>query len=265
MKNTKQFIVTLMLIFCLAIPGVSHADWLWINASDFSPEAKTVLYFGFGDAYPVDKTIDRESIAEYYAVGQDDEKQQLESNPGGLLATNVSFESPGTYRVAAALKPGWFLMYRKDGKVIKEFGKPKPAGLENIIKSLRHEKYAKAVINAGGESDDSFKKAVGHNLEIIPLKNPSQVKVGDYLPVRLMFKGKPLASEFVYATYTGFTRKLEYAFTVRTDGKGEANIKILHSGPWLIQAEMRISCEGGEFAGKCNKLAYFCSLAFSIE
>ena len=54
-------------------------------------------------------------------------------------------------------------------------------------------KYAKAY--SGNAADTiTFRRQVGHRLEIVPQKNPLAVRVGEMLPVQVLLDGKPLAN-----------------------------------------------------------------------
>ena len=55
-------------------------------------------------------------------------------------------------------------------------------------------------------TDNGFSTAIGDKLEIVPLTNPTTIKPGDELTVRVLFKGQPLANN-VYATYDGFSKE----------------------------------------------------------
>lgn len=49
--------------------------------------------------------------------------------------------------------------------------------------------WAKAIVNVDESPGNAFKKALGHGLEIIPLKDPANLRVHDYLPVKILPSG----------------------------------------------------------------------------
>lgn len=53
-------------------------------------------------------------------------------------------------------------------------------------------RYSKVLMQAGKKTDDTYKKAVGLPLEIIPLTNPYALKFGERLQFKILFQGKPL-------------------------------------------------------------------------
>jgi uncharacterized GH25 family protein len=263
----KYFILSLFLIFSLCFFTISSAHTLWLNASDYSPAiypkfgANTKIYFGWGHRYPVADFLSQDSLNDFSLISPEGKKDKLNPNPGGFLATNISFKEQGSYIVCAALKPGFYTMYEEKGKIHHKIG-PK-TGLKGIILSLYYEEYAKALINVGKEPDDSFKRPVGHSLEIVPLRNPSKLKTGEFLPIQVLFKGRPAKYCKVYATYSGFSTNCDFAYTTTTDGKGKAKIRIIHYGPWLIKTGMKLPATK-ELKEKCNELSYSATLTFEI-
>jgi uncharacterized GH25 family protein len=267
MKINKYFVLSLLLGIALLFSAKAFAHTLWLNASDYSPEiypkygARTNIYFGWGHRYPVADFLSQDSLNDFTLIQPKGKKEKLTPNPGGFLATSVSFKEPGTYFVCAKLKPGFYTMYEEKGKVHHKVG-PK-TGLKGIILSLYYEEYAKALINVGEKSDGSFKRKVGHSLEIVPLKNPLELKVGDFLPIQVLFKGKPARYCKVSATYSGFSSKCDFAFATVTNGKGEAKIRIIHYGPWLVKVSHKLPA-GDDLKDKCNELSYSATLTFEI-
>ena len=267
MKIYKHFVLSLVLGIALLFSTTASAHTLWLNASDYSPAfypkfgASTKIYFGWGHRYPVDDFLSQDSLDDFSFIRPNGNKDKLEPNPGGFLATKLSFKEGGAYLVCATLKPGFYTMYEEKGKVHHKVG-PK-TGLKGIILSLYYEEYAKALINVGEKSDDSFKRPVGHSLEIVPLKNPLELKVGDFLPIQILFKGKPARYCKVSGTYSGFSSKCDFAFATTTNGKGEAKIRIIHYGPWLIKVNHKIPASD-ELKDKCNDLSYSSSLTFEV-
>ena len=205
----KYFILILFVVFSLCFFTVSSAHTLWLNASDYSPAlypkfgARTKIYFGWGHRYPVDDFLTQEILDDFSLIRPNGDKEKLNPNTGGFLATNVAFKEQGSYIVCTALKPSFYTMYEENSKIHHKAG-PK-TGLKGIILSLYYEEYAKALINVGKEADDSFKRPVGHSLEIVPLINPSELKTGEFLPIQVLFKGKPARFCQVCGTYAGFS------------------------------------------------------------
>lgn len=81
-----------------------------------------------------------------------------------------------------------------------------------------------------------FDVPTGARLQIVPLASPADLKVGDELPVKLLFDGKPLPGR-LFATYDGFSaREGTFATTAVAEKDGAAFIKITAPGLWVVKA-----------------------------
>ncbi|MEO7470064.1 MAG: DUF4198 domain-containing protein [Sphingobium limneticum] len=109
-------------------------------------------------------------------------------------------------------------------------GAPKPEG-----RMTRSETFSKTYINLTDESS-LWSRPLRTRLEIVPLANPSSLKAGDTLEVKILFEGQPVSAR-VQAT---FDRKgtQGHGFAVRTESgaDGTARIALNQSGRWLIRA-----------------------------
>ncbi len=96
----------------------------------------------------------------------------------------------------------------------------------------RYRRYLKCLLRAGGTGDDTWKKPAGHKLEIVPLTDPTGLKAGQALKLRIVFDGKPLAG----ATVTAYSRvgKAVRTRSALTSAAGEASFT-LDSGPCLVR------------------------------
>jgi len=269
MKRIRDFFIRSVLVLSLLFSVNVFSHTLWINATDYNPEvypkygAKTNLYFGFGHHFPVDDFLSQEQIEEfYYVCPRCGKHHNLKPNPGGFLETEVKFKEPGAYIVAAKLKPGFYTMFIEKGKIHHKIG-PKTNIKGKVILSLYYEQYAKCLINAGKKDLINFDKPVGHKLEIVPLKNPSNLKLGEFLPIKVLFNGRPERFCKVYATYSGFSTGDDFAYATSTDSKGIAKIRIIHWGVWLIKTDIKLPAPD-ELKDKCNQLHYTATLTFEI-
>ncbi|CCO25005.1 DUF4198 domain-containing protein [Maridesulfovibrio hydrothermalis] len=112
-------------------------------------------------------------------------------------------------------------------------------GLKGVIKSGKYEKFCKTLITVG-KPDGSFNKVVGHKLEIVPVTDPTQAKVGDEIEIKILLDGKPVTVENVLATYAGFsTNNNTYAYFTEPYGNGLAKVKISAPGTWMVRVQYK--------------------------
>jgi len=239
--------------------GNATAHAMWLNVSDYSPSkgGNAIVYFGWGQKYPVDDLLDQEwFFKNLYLIDPTGKIEELSPNPGGLLATKIDFDKGGTYLATAELKPGFYTMWLEDGKINHRLGSK--TGLSNVMVSTYYEQFAKAIINV----DEPF----GQKLEIVPLENPISLKEGDFLPIRILYEGNPLSTyPTVYATFLGFSTQDEtYAYTTTADEEGIAEIKIIRSGVWMVKVNYKTH-PTEELKDKCDELSYTATLSFEVR
>jgi hypothetical protein len=78
-----------------------------------------------------------------------------------------------------------------------------------------------------------FDRPVGMTLELIPEKNPYEMKAGDELPVRLLYQGKPLAGALVIALGLHET---DGKLAARSGKDGRVRLRLPEGGFWLVKA-----------------------------
>ena len=85
---------------------------------------------------------------------------------------------------------------------------------------------------------------------------------GGYMPVQVLFKGKPFSGN-LFATYAGFsTEKSTFAYATRTDKKGRAKIRILTPGVWMIKAGHEQAYPDDKI---CDVESYIATLTFEVN
>ncbi len=214
--------LSLLLLGLLLISGVTYSHSLWITLRKYrlNPRQETVYYIGYGHKY----------LSEKSKVINEEERYQR-------MFRKIKFVDPSGKQSMLAPKKGMGkIAVKRMGVYVmclkSERGANEPYGPSG--------KYAKALIQVG-KGDSGLSYRCGFRIELIPLKNPFKIKTGEYLPVKVLFEGKPL-STFVYGTYTGY-KPVKDAFPViaRSNDKGIAKIKITHPGEWMILVSHRVN------------------------
>jgi uncharacterized GH25 family protein len=98
-----------------------------------------------------------------------------------------------------------------------------------------YRKAAKTFVRVGEPGTDrSWAEPVGLALEIVPAKDPTALRAGDELPVRVLQNGKPLSGFSLYAVGAGMTK----AAMRTTDQDGRATFTLTAPGPWLVKGTL---------------------------
>lgn len=122
-----------------------------------------------------------------------------------------------------------------------------------------YSRYAKLIV---GDAEDAT-RPLGHELEIVPEKNPSQLKPGETLLVRILFHGQPLSGVRVSAVYEGAEPKgHEFPVTAETDEQGRARLRLDRSGLWYARLIHMVPAENERDA---DWRSFFATLTFRVE
>ena len=228
MKKLGAIIVVSLLLILTATSTQAHM--LWFNTNDYTPDpGKTVwLEIGWGHKYPRHEAINEGWIERVYALDPNGQEVAVEKIfPAFYRFTPTT---KGTYRIIANLKSG-FLSITEQGH---KLGSKKD--VTDVVSCFQYIMNAKALIEVGGKKD-GFSRRSEELLEIIPLKDPASLKLGDTLPLKIMFQGKPLAEIKLQGTYSGFKtdKKNPWAVEKNSDSQGVVQVKLTSKGQWLFK------------------------------
>jgi uncharacterized GH25 family protein len=125
---------------------------------------------------------------------------------------------------------------------------------------IKREKFSKALVTVSTD-DDSYKKTLGHKLEIVPVSNVMKSRAGDELTFKVLLDGKPLKAQ-VYATYDGFSRRsMTFAYATESLEDGLAHVKTTRPGVWMVRVEKRLAVNAKDF----DLLSLKATLVFSVQ
>ena len=107
---------------------------------------------------------------------------------------------------------------------------------KKVLKVGKYEKFAKTMLNAAS-ADTLYKKPLGHDLEIVLLTNPAEIKAGSEIKAEVLLKGKPVKAP-LGLTYDGFSKETDtYMTKTETGADGVATLKITKPGLWMLRTE----------------------------
>ncbi len=106
-------------------------------------------------------------------------------------------------------------------------------------------KFAKTVIDIGRGGPRAFSRAAGHALEIVPLNDPSSLRAGDTLSVRVLYRGKPVSGAHLHAGVARLSVSDSAPapasgdeskdISVETDANGVARFAASEAGMWNVR------------------------------
>ncbi|MFH0782375.1 MAG: DUF4198 domain-containing protein [Pseudomonadota bacterium] len=246
---------TLSILACTGLSARAHFPWINLEDGHISSDKNLKWTVGWGHRFPMAALMKEADVEAMVIIGPDGGGQSK-----AVSTSELEFQSAeglgkaGAYLVAVKRKASFYTKTTEGSK------RQSKVGLTNVLSCSRSNSFMKAVANVD-TTNGKVDTVVGHAMEIIPLVNPASLRVGDYLPFRVLFKGKPYRTEFS-ATYGGFsTEDAVWAYAAGTDKDGLGKVKILSSGAWLIKVNLD---EPFADPKECDKESYLATLTFEV-
>lgn len=234
--------------------SLANAHDFWVKPS--YDENLVKINFGYGHEFPNMSEIkeERQALFEDPFLFKDNTKFVLSKKKGSHTFVGNLLEN-GTYIVAGNYKPTTWSK-TKDGKWHMHKNKSE---LENVESCMVAQMSAKAILNIN--ANENVKAEVGQKLEIIPMQNPSQYKVGEPFKVQILFDKKPLPLAKVGAIF-GELEDGQMAFWGFTDKQGKINIKLFKSGEYALKVKHEVENLDKTL---CDKEEYLSTFYFNVQ
>jgi uncharacterized GH25 family protein len=263
----KQARACLALVLALLCAGSLWAHDLWIEPSAFMPAPGTRLavrlFIGQlfrGDVFPRDPKY----LVRFAVIGSGGEAPipgVPDTDPAGFLVSG----RPGLYELVYTSRHAEVeLDAAKFEKYLAEEGLDKISALR--ARSGRsaapakeiYSRCAKSLIAVGEDAGSGHDRVLGLTLELIPEQNPYTLAAGQELPVRLLYRGQPLAGAKVAAVPKDQPARMVAA---RTDAQGRVRLRLGGAGVWLLKAVHMIAAPPGSGA---DWESFWASLTFAL-
>lgn len=247
----RKTLLTGLLLLGVAIPAAAHD--FWIETDRFvTPDEQAVIkaYFKIGTAEePEPWNLRRERIVALRSFGPDGvTDQQAEIVPGEPGSATIRLAGEGTHVVTLETSPaesdlpaGEFNDYiAHEGLTAVNAwrianGQSKERGRET------YSRRAKVIVQLGNRPTDIATRPTGLGLEIVPLVHPMTLTEDSQLPVRLYFRGRPLAgARMACESFDKWATRIEAV----TDDAGQASCAIMPRGRWKISAVWSVHVAG---------------------
>jgi len=247
----KWYFMVVMALLPVWMANSAQAHMFWLNASNYAPEAGETIWIelGFGHKYPRDEILKKGRLERVYAV--DSKGQELPVEQIFPCFYKFTPKTKGTYEIVSVLKPG-FVSRTADGH---KLGNKKDFPDAPYCFAFRMS--GKTLITVG-DKKAGLSERTKNPLEIVAMTPPADLKVGDTLPLKVMFEGKPLSGASVNAVYEGFTEeKHHWTQEAETNADGLVQMKLTAKGPWLFATSHK---ESYADKAECDDYSYRASL-----
>lgn len=264
----KRFLIILFILNQL----YSHDYWLHPRKFILSKGDTLVVHLFVGDK--LNREIEREfqkNMTRRFELITDERRFNLidESKDGEVpvLTKKVDFEGLGLILMERdfayiELKPEEFSEYLEHEnlddvkKIWEKTGKRK-------VEKERYSRFLKSLIVSGSNfKGEVYKKVFGLKLEIVLLKNPYELSVGDSIEAKILFDGKPLPDKIVMIYNQDLKEGKFTEQKVKTDKDGIVKFKLTSDGFWLIRLVHLLPCNGCK---DVNWESFWASFSFEIR
>lgn len=296
MKRVSLIFILCVLLVAFSSPAIAHTLWINLYESFAHPPGHAIVSLGWGHAVPMDDLLVSKAgsiqLATFDLIDPDQGRTALpmpdlemkkpirtgsgmtvQSGDLGIRKLSLTDKTkPGTYQVVAASKESYFTMYLdKKGKqkmVTKPLNEVK--GAQKILTSIKYKAYAKAFFAVKKWTDPA---ALGHDLELLPMTDMSNVHVGDVVPFQITFMGKPFSCtndkiEYMTATSNSFGGPDSF-FLAAYIMNGKAQFRMPAAGQWVVNVYVRqdVTPESDlkELVGKYTTVYYAGTISFNVK
>lgn len=221
---------------------VGHNFWLIAGKSHAAAEERLRIEAHVGHYFPIgESAISPERIADFRLISSSGEQPILEYDiEGRALISELTAPGAGAQMAALTLRPRpitlepeQFARYINEERATESVAPDFQPGVTKTAQREIYSKYAKAILTNG--ADDVACRVVGQKMEIALERNPSTLRAGDSLPVRVLFDGAPIAGVLVSSSCD---RLMDggYASHTCADNEGRAEVELPVNGYWFIRS-----------------------------
>lgn len=290
-------ILLLSAVSLLFVP-IAHAHSIWINAfeSNAHQPPHAMVSLGWGHALPMDDILNspngRFALEQFEIIDpklqknnlikpQDAlSKAELSTADFDLFAGDMALQkvalkndsARGVYQLSAVSTSSFFTQYldTKGRQRLQMKPRDEINDIGKVLMSVKYQAFAKSFLTVGEWKNPA---PLGHDLEIIPLTDLSNLRMGDLVEVRVLFHGQPLTAtaksiEYITAHGTGFGQSDGFGlFSYIKDGK--ARFRVQSAGQWMIAVSHKddVTKDGPlkDLYGKADQVYHGASLTFTVK
>lgn len=252
--------------------ALAGAHDFWLEAHPFyTPVGKPVdVSIHVGNDFVGESLPNIRNWFDDFSIYQPSGKQPVEGRLGDDPAGHFTPDRAGTWLVGyqstfsyVDIDPDTFRRYLEMEGLDNALEIRRIHGLEQQNGRERYIRHAKVLVQAGdgGELDMST-RAIGYELEIVPESNPYRLSVGDWLEVRLLYRGKPAEGLLLIA----FSKTApEGKQTIRSDAAGRARIRLDQAGPWMLKAVKILPYHSETVDPEADWQSHWANLTFELR
>lgn len=258
-----------MKIFVLALAGMisllAHDSYLMPAKFVVEPGKPLLVSIHNGDSFPASEhPTDPRRIAKIQ-LSDGSAVTDLQTT-GRATHGFIKITRTGSHYLHAALHPrplempaAKFEAYLREEGLDHIIAARKQSGQTASAGREVYTKYAKAYLVCGAP-DQAFSAVLGHTIEVVPEVDPVSLSKGGVLPVRVLFRGKPLPNAQVQNAWATAANGA-HAIVGRTDADGRISVPIHAEGKWRLHV---IHMEASKDSAVGDWQSFWASFTFEV-
>jgi uncharacterized GH25 family protein len=236
----RKFLAALAVVVLglgLATTGRAHDLRVLVARMSASAGQDDTVYVSYGHVLPVDQPIDADWLQDYHVKTPSGSILTMVKEGVSLHSNVIHVEEEGLYQAVATQKPAvWTEVVDAKGVHTHVRAARKSIKEGTAEHAMLIKKYAKALLVSGAQAA-SAPEPLGHELEIVPIEPSADWKAGHDLNFKILYRGKPLASADIVATYIGFKPDAAWCYATSGDSKGVAIVRPQQAGTWVLRVK----------------------------
>lgn len=226
------------------VVATGHDTWLIPWGSEDAGDTSLTFALATGEEFPhSNHATDPERVDEWVVLAPDRRLTLTDFETDGKdLTVTYDNAAPGVRAAGVVLYPRYieltptkFDAYLKSERAEEAIAQRKATNATGRVGRELYTKCAKTFVGSVSAGDgDTWNRALGHPLEIIPVTNPTTWQVGDEIAVRVLLEGGPARGFLVGVAHAGLPPH-SYADTDFTNGDGVARLKLTKKGLWFVR------------------------------
>ena len=232
----------------ISAPVLAHYPWITVTEGDAGPAFRV----HFGHRFPGEGRLMPHQLQAVRLIEPDGQTRDLVLDERELHPLPPGGE--GTHLLVVEQNPSFWSRTHEGGRRASREQYP------DAFSCSQSANVTKAIVGRGASA--AWRQEQGHPLELLPLSDPSALRTGDPLEVRVLLHGKPWAGE-VRATYTGYEAQGEEAYALRATTNAEGVVRFVPAvaGQWLVLAQ---ASEDFPDPAVCDRRSYHSTLTFVV-
>ena len=229
-----------LIVIALAAPVAAHDTWLLPTTFEVRPGAKVDLAMTSGMTFPQNETpVSPDRIAQTgVRAGGSKGELRVEGTRDGALHLSAVLTREGVAALWAVSRPRTLdLAADEVTHYLEEIGQGETVGKAWAARGRpawreTYSKTAKTFVRAGASGPRlSWEEPAGLQFELVPGSDPTSLKAGDTLVLRLLWEGRAIATVPVAAVGPDAKPQMR-----RPEAEGRVSFTVSAPGLWLFKA-----------------------------